>query len=173
MKEEVEVLENVKVLVEGGKVKAEGSGAKAERAIPSQVKAEMKEGKLVLESKDETKTSKRELNTFAAHCRNMVKGCNKFFEYKMQVVYSHFPMTVAKKGNDIEVNNFLGSKKPRLAKIVGSTQVEIKGKDITIKGHDKEAVGQTAANIERVAKVKGKDPRIYQDGIYLVEKGEA
>ncbi len=171
--EEIEIPEKVTVVVSNGKVCAEGSGAKIERQIPVQVKAEVKEGKLLLSPQDESKTAKRELNTFAAHCRNMLKGCSKFFEYKMQIVYSHFPMTVNKKEGNVEVNNFLGSKKPRFAKIVGSTQVDIKGKDITVKGHDKEAVGQTTANIERVAKVKNKDNRIYQDGIYLVSKGEA
>jgi len=38
-------------------------------------------------------------------------------------------------------------------------------------GLNKEAVGQTAANIEQKTKIKVYDPRVFQDGIYLVEKG--
>jgi large subunit ribosomal protein L6 len=39
-------------------------------------------------------------------------------------------------------------------------------------GTDVEAVGQTAANIERATKVWGYDPRVFQDGIYITEKAK-
>jgi large subunit ribosomal protein L6 len=39
-----------------------------------------------------------------------------------------------------------------------------------VKGVDKEAVGQTAANIEQATKVRRKDPRKFLDGIYIYEK---
>jgi large subunit ribosomal protein L6 len=50
--------------------------------------------------------------------------------------------------------------------VVGETQVKVKGQDVTISGPDKEAVGQTAANMKNILKIKDKDPRIFQDGIY-------
>ncbi len=46
-----------------------------------------------------------------------------------------------------------------------------KGDSVTIEGNDREAVGQTAANLERATVVKGRDIRVFQDGIYLVSKG--
>ena len=88
----------------------------------------------------------------------------------MQVVFSHFPINVSAKGKEIEINNFTGEKKPRKAEIVGNTKVEIKGKEIILKGINKEEIGQTAANLEKATKIKNRDQRVFQDGIYLTEK---
>ena len=59
----------------------------------------------------------------------------------------------------------------RRAQILAGVEVKVSNKvEITVTGYDKEAVGQTAANIERCATVKNRDRRIFQDGIYLLEK---
>jgi large subunit ribosomal protein L6 len=42
--------------------------------------------------------------------------------------------------------------------------------EVTVSGTDKELVGQTAANIEKCATVKNRDRRVFQDGIYLINK---
>ena len=42
--------------------------------------------------------------------------------------------------------------------------------DVIVSGIDKEAVGQTAANIERCTTVKNRDRRVFQDGIYRIAK---
>jgi large subunit ribosomal protein L6 len=101
----------------------------------------------------------------------MIKGVTNGFTYKLAIVYSHFPISVSVKKGFIEIYNFTGEKNPRIAKIVGNTSVEVKGKEIIVSGVNKEEVGQTAANIEQAARVKGRDIRIFQDGIYITEKG--
>ncbi|MEM3690235.1 MAG: 50S ribosomal protein L6, partial [Candidatus Micrarchaeia archaeon] len=63
----------------------------------------------------------------------------------------------------------IGEKKPRVASIVGDTKVEVKGSEIFVSGVDKEAVGQTCANICSATCIRNKDSRVFQDGIYLVE----
>ncbi len=40
-----------------------------------------------------------------------------------------------------------------------------------VTGINKESVGQTVANIEQATKIKSRDPRVFQDGIYVVAKG--
>ncbi len=109
--------------------------------------------------------------TWAAHIRNMNKGVSDGFTYKMKVVYSHFPMSLKREGNELVVTNYFGEKVPRRAQILEGVDVEIKGKsDVIVTGIDKENVGQTVANIERSCSVKNRDRRVFQDGIYLVEK---
>jgi large subunit ribosomal protein L6 len=88
----------------------------------------------------------------------------------MKIVYAHFPMTVKADGSKVTIENFLGERHPRTAKILGDTQVQIKGDEVIVSGINKEEVGQTMANIEQATKIKGRDPRVFQDGIYLVEK---
>ena len=113
--------------------------------------------------------------TWAAHIKNMVNGVNVGFEYHMKAVYSHFPMTMKVQGNKMTVNNLFGEKVPRVAKLPWSpsdVEVKISNKtDVVITGIDKEKVGQTAANIERSCRIKNRDRRVFQDGIYITSKG--
>lgn len=122
----------------------------------------------------ETNISRREqlaiLGTYESHIKNMITGVTKGYEYKMKVVYSHFPIQIKTEGNKVIIANFLGEKKARKANIIGNTKVTIKGDQIILNGISKEDVGQTAANIRLAAKIKRFDPRVFQDGIYLVEQ---
>ena len=70
----------------------------------------------------------------------------------------------------VTIDNFLGERHPRTAKIVGSAKVVVKGDEVTITGVNKEHVGQTMANLEQATKIRGKDPRVFQDGIYLTSR---
>ena len=101
----------------------------------------------------------------------MTEGLVYGYEYKMKIVYSHFPMSIIVEKGIVNIKNFLGEKFPRKAKIVGDTKVVAKGQEVIVSGIDKEDVGQTASNLEQKSKVKGKDIRRYQDGIYLIEVG--
>ena len=106
----------------------------------------------------------------ASHISNMIAGVTKGYEYKMKVVYSHFPIQLKAASDELVINNFLGERKSRSAKILAGTKVEIGKDEVLIKGINKESVGQTMANIEQATRVRGFDIRIFQDGIYLVEK---
>lgn len=101
-----------------------------------------------------------------AHIKNAFIGMSTGFSKKLQVVFAHFPVTIEVKGKDIFIKNFLGEKLARSAKIIGDTKVEVKGQEITITGSDKYSVGQTANNLMRATKIRKKDRRVFQDGIY-------
>jgi large subunit ribosomal protein L6 len=75
------------------------------------------------------------------------------------------------KDNEFVIENFLGESHPRKARILGDTKVEISGDTITLSGINLEHVSQSAANIELATKIKNYDPRVFQDGIYRVQKG--
>ncbi|MCD6503490.1 MAG: 50S ribosomal protein L6 [Euryarchaeota archaeon] len=110
--------------------------------------------------------------TIAAHIRNMIKGVTQGYTYKLKIVYAHFPMKVTVRGDQVIIENFLGERSPRYAKILPGVKVEVKGDEVIVSGIDKEKVGQTAANIELATRIKGFDTRKFQDGIYIVSKGE-
>jgi len=127
--------------------------------------------KIILEGKPGTKQTDVLIETTVSHIKNMAEGIMYGYKCKLKVIYSHFPMAIQPEKDVVSIKNFLGEKFPRKASIRGATKVEVKGQDITVTGINKEDVGQTAANMERKTKVKDKDIRRYQDGIYLVETG--
>ena len=110
------------------------------------------------------------IGTIAGKIENMITGVTKGYEYKLQVVYAHFPITISVEGDKILIKNFLGEKYPRVSKIFGNVDVKVKGQEITITGVNKEDVGQTAANLVQTTKVRKKDQRVFKDGIFIVEK---
>ena len=105
-----------------------------------------------------------------AHMRNMFRGLNKKYTYSLEAVNVHFPMILKLDKNKLIISNFLGEKVSRHATILPNVDVQIKGAKITITSNDKEAAGQTAANIEKASIVRNRDRRVFKDGIYIIEK---
>ncbi|HWQ44635.1 MAG TPA: 50S ribosomal protein L6 [Methanosarcina barkeri] len=134
------------------------------------IKIEVREEEILVDAESSRKEQKAMVGTFTSHIKNLVTGVSEGFEYKMTIVYAHFPMQVKVDGKTLIIGNFLGEKKPRVAKILGETKVKVTGNDVSISGINKEDVGQTAANIEQKTKIKRFDPRTFQDGIYIVQK---
>ncbi len=110
------------------------------------------------------------VGTLYAHVRNMVRGVTEGYTYNLKVVFSHFPMKVAVKGDRVEIINYMGGHDPRYANILGGCTVKVNGVDVSVDGIDIEAVGQTAANLEKATSRGGFDKRTFQDGIYIVHK---
>ncbi|MGO9388186.1 MAG: 50S ribosomal protein L6 [Methanobacterium sp.] len=127
-------------------------------------------GNIILEAQFPKKRDKAMLGTIKSHINNMIIGLTDGFTYKMKIVFAHFPMTVKVTKGKVIIENFLGERHPRTAKILGDTKVKVNGDEVMVSGVNKEDVGQTMANIEQATKIKGRDPRVFQDGIYLVEK---
>jgi len=125
---------------------------------------------LVLLSENATKKEKNLVFTFKAHINNMIKGVTKGYVYKLKICSGHFPMNVSLKGSSFEVKNFIGEKVPRTVELKEGSKVNIQGELIVVEGIDKELVSQTAATIEKLTRRPGFDNRIFQDGIYIIEK---
>lgn len=171
IKETVEIPEDIDVTVDGNLVVVAGNNAELSKNFDFQgVSLEKVDSEIIVKSETSKRDHKAAVGTVLSHIRNLMKGAVEDYVSKLKVVYSHFPITVEVKGRKVEIQNFVGEEKPRYANIVGDTEVEIKGQDILVRGPDKENVGQTAANIEQVSLVRGRDPRVFQDGIYIVER---
>ncbi|MEM1936746.1 MAG: 50S ribosomal protein L6 [Candidatus Caldarchaeum sp.] len=163
--------ENATVKYENGLLTVEGSKGRVVKDL-SHIPAEIKiqPGSVLVRMPGRSKKAKAMLGTVVSVIENAVEGVTKGFTYKMKVVSSHFPITVKVVGSEVVISNFLGERYDRKAKIVGGVKVFVKGEDLVITGVDKEAVGQTAANIENATRIGRKDPRKFLDGVYLAER---
>ena len=164
----------VKVTVEESTVRvSSGKHALARRLWHPRIRLAVEGGEVRIRCELPKRAEKAIVGTYAAHIRNMIQGVTAGWRYRMKIVYSHFPMKAGVKGKEFVIENFLGERHPRKASILGDTKVTVEGDQVVLEGPDIEAVSQTAANIERTTKIKGFDPRVFQDGIYIVSKGES
>lgn len=153
----------VSVEIEGLYVTAKGPKGTVTKKFSKIISIEKKDNELVVIGSDREKAYIGTVNAILAW---MLKGVSEGYTKSMKILYAHFPATLDIKGNTILVKNFLGEKHPRKAKIIGSTKVEAKGQNVVISGPDKESVGQTIANLKTSMKIRKKDCRVFQDGIY-------
>ena len=170
-KRTIEIPEGVNVTIDNITVKVSGSLGQLQRDIwyPG-ITINKTNSEIILDTNVPRREQMAMLGTFESHLKNMITGVTKGYEYKMKVVYSHFPIQLKTEGNHLMIGNFLGEKKTRKANILGNVKVVVKGDQVIINGLNKEEVGQTAANIKTATKIRGFDPRVFQDGVYLVEK---
>ncbi len=173
VKEEVNVPENVELRVDGKKVVIKGPKGVLERDFSHAKNVTFRvedKKKFVVEAFFANRKTKALVGTIASHVQNMILGVTKGFRYKLKIIYSHFPISVEVRDGFVYINNFLGEKAPRKAKILEGVKVTVKGNDVIVEGIDVEKVGQTAANIELACKVQDLDRRVFLDGIYIYEK---
>ncbi|MEW6295419.1 MAG: 50S ribosomal protein L6 [Candidatus Diapherotrites archaeon] len=167
----IEIPEGFKIEVEGGRLTlSDGKDSVNKEFKAKEIKFSKKNNSVILSTEKYSRRAKALMNSIKANIENMVEGLTKGYEYRLAIVYSHFPINVSVKGNLVEINNFTGEKRPRKAQIIGNTKVEIKGKEIIVTGKNKEHAGQTAANLENATRIREKDRRIFQDGIFIVSK---
>ena len=102
----------------------------------------------------------------------MITGVTKGYQYKLKIVFSHFPISVKLQDKSVLIENFTGERRPRRIKLIGNVKVKIEPDDIIVEGTNLEEVSQTAANIEQATRVRNKDPRVFLDGIYVYERNE-
>jgi large subunit ribosomal protein L6 len=168
---QVEIPEGVAVTVDGNTVTVKGPKGEVTRQLSyPEIEIRKEDSQVVVNSRLDRKRHRAMVGTLAAHIGNMVAGVTKGYEYKMKVVYSHFPIQLKAASDQLIINNFLGERKSRSARILPGTKVDIGKDEVVVSGIDKECVGQTMANIEQATRVRGFDIRIFQDGIYLVDK---
>lgn len=171
MTETLALPSGVTVSVHGSNVHVKGPKGESTRNLATKkIHIKVEDGKVLVSGKNVTKNDKRFLQTAAAHLKNMVKGASAGHTYKLKICSGHFPMSVSLKGDVFEVKNFIGEAVPRQLKVRKDVKVTIAGTDITVESSNKEAAGSQAAAIELLTRRPGFDTRVFQDGIYIVEK---
>ena len=170
-RDEIENPDDVSAETDHLELTVEGpNGSVTRRLWYPDVDVAVEDGAVVITSENEDAKTNATVGTFESHVANMIHGVTEGWEYAMEVYYAHFPMQVNVEGDEVVIENFLGESAARRTPIRGDTDVQVDGETVTLTGSDKEAVGQTAADIEQLTKVTDKDTRVFQDGVYIVEK---
>jgi large subunit ribosomal protein L6 len=167
----VKIPEGVTVRIEGSLVKVTGpKGMLMREMYYPKVSISVADSEFTIATESGRKKILAICGTFAAHLQNMCMGVTKGYQYRMRVVYSHFPIQLKLAGDRIEIGNFLGEKRSRWARIEKDVKVALGSDEVTVTGIDKESVGKTAANIEHATRIRERDPRVFQDGVYTIER---
>lgn len=174
-KEEMEIPEGVKVTLDGNHhITVKGPNGKITKDFSHVrgIKVSI-EGKKIIFSTNFPKSGTLALTkTIINLIKNLIIGVQTNYKYICKVCYSHFPCTVEVKPEkkEIHVVNFLGERAPRVTHYLDNVEVKVEGEDVILIGPDKETLGQTAANIQKCCRIRKKDPRVFQDGVYLYKR---
>ena len=170
-KDSLEIPEKVQVELDVHTLKVKGEKGELQRKVMlPNINVKLEDKNIIFTSKYTTKNEKRIVNTYKAHINNMFNGVTEGYKYTLKICSGHFPMTVEVQNKELIIKNFFGEKVARKAKILDNVEVKVSGDEILVEGIDKEAAGQTAANMERATKIKNRDKRIFQDGLWIMEK---
>lgn len=171
--ESIEIPEGIECQYENKILKCKKNSAELSRKIDlPKIKIEIKNNSISFSSKKAGRNEAKETKSLIAHMKNLFAGLNERFTYKLEACNVHFPMNLKLDNDYLVITNFLGESTPRKAKILQNVEVKIKGHEITVSSSDLELAGQTASNIEKATKIKNRDRRVFQDGIYIVERPE-
>jgi large subunit ribosomal protein L6 len=161
----------VKLSLSGSVVNVEGEKGRVEKDFShTPAVFRLEDGVLTVEVPGRSRRSRALLGTITSHIKGMIVGVTQGYTYRLKIISSHFPITVKVEGRRVSIENFIGERHKRYAEIVGGTTVKVKDEDVIVSGPDKEAVGQTAANIENACKITRRDLRKFLDGIYIYQK---
>jgi len=167
----IEIPSGVEAKMEGNVFKVKGPEGSNEREFNfTKLTVEQKGNEITIGNKVATKNEKKRINSITAHIKNMIAGVQKKYEYKLKVCFSHFPATVEIKGQEARIKNFLGEKINRVTTIPKGAEVKVDKDIITINSVDIETAGQAAANLEMITRIRKRDRRVFQDGIFITSK---
>lgn len=169
----LEIPKEIKLKLEGKKVTVKGTKGTISNDFSHMKEIELNYSKNSFEISAyfPRKSTVAKMGTLKSLVENMMDGVTKGYSYKMKIAYSHFPISVDVDGDKILIKNFIGERSPRITFKAGKN-IEIKTtkEDVIVTGLDKNLVGQTAANIQKRCRIRKKDKRVFQDGIYVYEK---
>ena len=173
--DELEIPKGVKVTLEGGhhiRVKGPNGDITKDFSHVRGINVSIKGNKIVFSTSFPKSATLALIKTVISIIHNLIIGVQTNYKYISKICYSHFPCNceVNSDKSEILIVNFLGDRAPRKAKYPENVMVEVSGDDLVFIGPDKEALGQAAANVKRACRIRKKDPRVFQDGVYLYKK---
>lgn len=164
-KNPVTILDDVTVKIEeksemgGQRVVVTGPLGELKQDMRKNVTCKVEDNQVIFEREDETKFSKSLHGLYRMLVYNMIFGVKNGYEKKLEIIGIGYRAQL--KGRDLELQ--LGATHPHLVKAPEGITFEVDNKvNLTVKGIDKQLVGETAAKIRSFAKpepYKGKGIR--------------
>jgi large subunit ribosomal protein L6 len=159
----------VEVKVAPGRVAVKGPKGELSRSVPELVQIEQADGELRVARQSETGEAKALHGLFRSLIANMVEGVTNGYEKRLEIHGVGY--RAQKQGNDLELSVGF-SHTVRKAAPAGIEFEVATPTRITVRGIDKELVGQTAAEIRAIKKPEPyKAKGIRYEGEYIRRKG--
>lgn len=157
-KQPIEVPDKVEVNIDSGLVTVKGPLGELNVEVPSTLDVKHEEGLLVITVAKRSAKSPALWGLYRALLFNMVKGVSEGFEKRLQIEGVGYRAEA--QGNKLVLN--LGYSHPIEMEVPEGLKASVEKSTIIISGHDKQLVGQFAANIRSKRKpepYKGKGIR--------------
>nr|AJS11977.1 50S ribosomal protein L6P [uncultured archaeon] len=170
---EIKLQENVNAELDGSTLTLKGPKGEVKRDFPDKnIEIGYKDRVISLKASKFNKVNKNIINSYAAHIKNMMKGVLDGYKYTLKICSGHFPMNVSINNGQFSVKNCLGEKVPRTIKLKPGADVKVEGDLIVVESPSKEIAGQVSAAIEQLTRRTKYDMRVFQDGIWIISKGD-
>jgi large subunit ribosomal protein L6 len=167
-KKPIEIPSTVSVAISPGRVQVNGPLGELDQAVPTRMKIEQRDGEIVVERPTERGEDRALHGLTRSIVANMVEGVTKGFEKRLAI--SGVGYRAVLKGTTLELS--VGYSHPVTIEPRAGISFEVPAPtEVVVKGIDKQAVGQTAAEIRKVRPpepYKGKGIRY--DGEYVRRK---
>jgi large subunit ribosomal protein L6 len=165
----IDVPKGVDVQLSADKITVKGSNGTLSRALSSHVRVVHDGGKVTFEPADESVQANAMSGTMRALVANMVNGVSKGFEKKLTLVGVGFRA----QAQGPKLNLQIGFSHPVVKDMPAGIKVETPTQtEIVIKGADRQAVGQIAAEVRAIRPpepYKGKGIRYADERVSLKE----
>jgi|SRR4051812_44476983 len=152
--------DGVTVTIDDRHIKVAGPRGTLERAIPGVITVRQDDGELLVERPDDERHNRAQHGLTRSLVNNMVVGVTQGFTKELEIVGVGYRATA--QGNDA-IELALGFSHPVRVQAPAGIEFEVpQPTRIAVRGIDKEAVGQVAANIRKIRKpepYKGKGVR--------------
>jgi len=169
-KQPIVIPEKTDVSVSDGTISVKGPLGELSRKITSDVAIVVKEGQVILTPTRDSALARALWGTYASHVKNMIQGVNEVFEKKLIIEGIGYRAEVS--GENLTLS--VGFSHPVVLSIPKGIQVTVEKNVVSIRGSDKESVGQFAAQVRAKKKpepYKGKGIR-YSDEVVRRKQGK-
>ena len=159
----------VDITIEGRAIRVKGPRGQLERSIPEDIVLEQTDGELRVARERETREARALHGLTRSLVANMVQGVTEGYEKRLEIHGVGYRVT--KQGNDLDIAVGFSHtvRKPAPQGIEFDVPAPTR---ISVRGIDKELVGQTAAEIRAIRKPEPyKAKGIRYEGEHIVRKG--